>query len=378
MKFNEQEYKLLQEVKKFSETKVKKRAEEIDQRAEFPTDLVNEMINMGLFAMYIPKEYGGLGYSLSSLMETVRIISRYCASTSLILDVTVSLFAEPIIQFGSPELKSKYLPNIAKGHIGALAITEPNAGSDAVAIKTVAKKRGSSYVIDGSKTFITNGKEAKYYLVSAMTNPSLRHKGMSLFVVERNFPGVKIGAEFHKLGIRGSSTTEVIFENVEVPEENLLYKEGDGFRIEMETLNVGRIGIASQAIGISEGALSDIIDFVKTNPKIREYNQFKIADMVNKVMSAVRNYEAAVEYSESGKNSPTLSSVSKLSAGDNAVDVTTMALSILSLKAFELSYPTERRFREAKITQIYEGTNEIQRLVISRELIKNKENFLET
>jgi len=201
---------------------------------------------------------------------------------------------------------------------------------------------------------------------------------MSLFVVERNFPGVRIGAEFHKLGIRGSSTTEVIFENVEVPEENLLYKEGEGFRIEMETLNVGRIGIASQAIGISEGALKDIIEYVKTNPKIREYNQFKIADMINKVMSSVRNYEAAVEYSESGKNSPTLSSVSKLSAGDNAIDVTTTALSILGVKSFDSQYPTERRFREAKITQIYEGTNEIQRLVIARELIRNKESFLET
>lgn len=371
MKLNQEEQEIIKKISQFSESRVKERAEEIDMSGKFPSDLVNEMADMGLFSLYIPKEYGGQGKSLAALMEAVRIISRNCASTSLILDVTVSLFAEPIIQYGSERLKSKYLPNIAKGAIGALAITEPEAGSDAAAIKTIAKKEGNKFVINGTKTFITNGKEAKYYLVSAMTNPELKHKGMTMFVVERDFAGVKIGSVFHKLGIRGSSTTEVLLENVEVPEENVLAKTGDGFKIEMETLNVGRIGIAAQAIGISEGAVQDVMKFIQYHPKVKENFQFKLADMIQKLVSSIKDYEAAVEYTESGKTSPLLSSISKLTAGDNAVAITSMAVSLLGAKAFDFDYPSERRFREAKITQIYEGTNEIQRLVIARELIKN-------
>ncbi len=371
MRLNQEEQEIIKKVTEFSLSRVKERAEEIDISGKFPADLVKEMAEMGLFSLYIPKEYGGQGRSLASLMEAVRIISRNCASTSLVLDVTVSLFAEPIIQYGSEQLKSRYLPKIAKGAIGALAITEPEAGSDAAAIKTIAKRDGNKFVINGMKTFITNGKEAEYYLVSAMTNPELKHKGMTMFVIERNFPGVKIGSVFHKLGIRGSSTTEVLFENVEVPEENVLAKVGDGFKIEMETLNVGRIGIAAQAIGISEGAIHDVMEFVHNNPKVKENFQFKLADITQKLVSSIKDYESAIEYTESGKTSPLLSSVSKLTAGDNAVSITSTALSLLGTKAFDFEYPIERRYREAKITQIYEGTNEIQRLVIARELIKN-------
>lgn len=364
----------LREVEIFSKEKVRPRASSIDARGEFPEDLVDEMKIMGLFSMYIPVKYGGKGYSLESLMETIRIISRECASTSLILDVTVSLFAEPIIQFGSEFLKREYLGRVANGEIGALAITEPGTGSDAAAIKTVAKKVNGRYLINGTKTFITNGKEARFYLVSAMTDPQKKHKGMTMFVVDRENPGLSIGNEFKKMGVRGSSTTEVILNDVEVTDEYILGKEGEGFKIEMETLNVGRIGIASQAVGISEGAFNDLKKYVLANDgKIGEWFLFKMADIASDLQSSIKNLEEAINYSESGKNSPLLSSISKLTAGDSAVSITTRSLSLLGINALTDEFPVERRFREAKITQIYEGTNEIQRLIIGKEIAKGKD-----
>ncbi len=373
MILKEEEVNKLREVEIFSRQKVRPRASEIDAKGEFPIDLVDDMISMGLFSMYIPTKYGGMGYSLSSLMETIRVISRECASTSLILDVTVSLFAEPIIQFGSEFLKEKYLGKVAKGEIGALAITEPGTGSDAAAIKTTAKRVGKKYRINGTKTFITNGKEARFYLVSAMTDPTKKHKGMTMFVVDRDNPGLSIGNEFRKMGVRGSSTTEVILNDVEVDEEYVLGREGEGFKIEMETLNVGRIGIASQAVGISEGAFNDMKSYaIKNENKIREWFLFRMADIASDLQSSVKNLEEAIAYSESGKNSPLLSSISKLTAGDSAVSITSRVVSLLGVSALLEEYPVERRFREAKITQIYEGTNEIQRLIIGKEILKGK------
>jgi alkylation response protein AidB-like acyl-CoA dehydrogenase len=374
MILKEEEIRKLKEVERFSKEKVRLRASEIDRLGEFPNDLINDMISMGLFSMYIPTKYGGMGYSLSSLMEAVRIISRECASTSLILDVTVSLFAEPIIQFGSEFLKENYLGKVARGEIGALAITEPGTGSDAAAIKTIAKKENGKYRINGTKTFITNGKEARFYLVSAMTDPMKKHKGMTLFVVDRDNPGLSIGNEFRKMGVRGSSTTEVILNNVEVGEEYILGKEGEGFKIEMETLNVGRIGIASQAVGISEGAFNDMRNYAMENQEnIREWFLFRMADIASDLQSSIKNLEEAIAYSESGKNSPLLSSISKLTAGDSAVSITSRVLSLLGINSLSEEYPVERRFREAKITQIYEGTNEIQRLIIGKELLKGRD-----
>ncbi len=370
MMLKDEERLKLKEVEIFSRERVRPRASSIDRTGMFPSDLVDEMRQMGLFSMYIPKKYGGLGFSLRSLMEAVRIISRECASTSLILDVTVSLFAEPIIQFGSEFLKENYLKRVASGEIGALAITEPGTGSDAAAIKTRAIKKGNKYIIDGTKTFITNGKEARYYLVSAMTDPSKRHRGMTLFVVDRESPGLSIGNEFKKMGIRGSSTTEVILNGVEVSDEYVLGNEGEGFKIEMETLNVGRIGIASQAVGISEGAFNDVRNYGIEYNKSKEWFLFRMADIVSELQSSIKNLDEAINYSESGKNSPLLSSISKLTAGDAAVSITSKSISLLGLSAFTDKYPVERRFREAKITQIYEGTNEIQRLIIGKEIAK--------
>lgn len=371
MIFSGSESMMLESVKKFATEKVRPRASQIDEEGEFPIDLVDGMKNIGLFSSYVPKKYGGLGYSLSTLMESIRIISRQCGSTSLILDVTVSLFAEPIVQFGSEYLKEEYLAKVAKGSVGALAITEPGAGSDAVAIKTTAVERGNKFILNGGKTFITNGKEAEFYVVSAMTDPAKKHRGMTLFIVDRKSAGLTIGNEFRKMGIRGTSTTEVLLENVEVDKNHILGKEGEGFKIEMETLNVGRIGIASQALGISEGAFDDIHRFVQSRKdSLGEWFQFRLADIAAELRSSRTNFEDAVIASESGKNSPLLSSISKVTAGDSAVSITSKGISLLGVNSLKEEFPLERRYREAKITQIYEGTNEIQRLIIGKEIIK--------
>lgn len=371
MNLNPEESEKLAEIEEFATNKVRKSASRIDDHSSYPENLVKEMIRRGIFGMYIPREYGGEGFSLASLMQTVRIISRECASTSLILDVTVSLFAEPIMKYGSRFLKERYLPRVSRGEIGALAITEPGTGSDAASIKTVAKKEGRRYVIKGEKTFITNGKEARFYVVSAMTSPEKKHRGMTMFVVDRDAEGLSIGNEFRKMGIRGTSTTEVLLDNVTVGEDQAIGGINEGFRIEMETLNVGRIGIASQAIGISEGSINDVLRFGKeVDGRPKENFQFRIADMTNMLHSSVKGYEEAIEFSESGDNSPLLSSISKLRAGDSSVAITCEAVQLLGYFALTEEYPLERRFREAKITQIYEGTNEIQRLVIAKEIMK--------
>lgn len=361
----------LKDIEDFATSKIRKRASEVDSTSSFPTDLVKEMGDLGVFAIYIPREYGGLGLSLGTLMESIRIISRECGSTSLIPDVTVSLFGEPILKYGTEELKRKYLSRVAKGTIGALAITEPGAGSDAAAIKTTATRKGNGFILNGGKTFITNGAEAEFFLASAVTDKEKRHHGITLFALDKEMSGLSIGKEFKKMGIRGTSTTEVLLDNVEVGEEQIVGKFNEGFKIEMDTLNVGRIGIASQAIGISEGAIGDVLRFAEKHKGAqREGTSFRLADMVNLLHSSVAKYYESIENAEAGRDSTLLSSLSKLQAGDSAVKITEEAVELLGYQAFTDEYPTERRFREAKITQIYEGTNEIQRVIISREILR--------
>lgn len=365
------ELEKLEEVESFAVSKIRERAAEIDETSKYPTDLIAELTKIGVFSMYVPEEYGGLGFSLKPLMESIRIISRECASTALIPDVTVSLFGEPILKYGSEALKQKYLSRIAKGAIGALAITEPGAGSDAAAIKTTAKKRGSGYVLNGGKTFITNGDEAEFFLASAVTSPEKRHHGITLFAIDRETSGLSIGREFKKMGIRGTSTTEVLLDNVEIGDEQIVGELDEGFRVEMDTLDLGRIGIASQAIGISEGAVRDVISYSEQD-KSRQGGRmkFKLADMINDLHSSVTKYDQSIDLASKGKSATLLSSLSKLQAGDGAVKITEDAVGLLGYHALTEEYPTERRFREAKITQIYEGTNEIQRSIIAREILK--------
>ncbi|MEM1995776.1 MAG: acyl-CoA dehydrogenase family protein [Thermoplasmatales archaeon] len=372
MELDPKERQKLDEISKFARSEIREEAEMIDQDSRYPEKLIKKLVDIGLFGFYIPKEYGGFGFSLFSLMESIRIISRECGSTALVPDVTVSLFGEPIIRYGSDFLKKKYLHRIARGSIGALAITEPGAGSDAAGIKTQARRTDGGYILNGTKTFITNGLQAEFFIVSAMTDSSKKHSGMTLFVVDRDTNGLSIGREFAKMGIRGTSTTEVILENVEVSDSQVLGQVNSGFRIEMETLDVGRIGIAAQAIGISEGALMDVLRYVRsTGSTLNEGYRFLLADMVNQLHSSVTKFYQAVDQVMEMKESTLSSSLSKLQAGDTAVSITEKAMEILGYNAFTSEYPVERRFREAKITQIYEGTNEIQRVIISREVLRN-------
>ncbi|MEM0128076.1 MAG: acyl-CoA dehydrogenase family protein [Thermoplasmatales archaeon] len=371
MEFNTTELQKLEEISRLATSEIRNEAEEIDENSRYPSELVKKLVNIGLFAFYIPREYGGFGFSLGSLMESIRIISRECGSTSLIPDVTVSLSGEPIMKYGSEFLKNKYLGKIARGSIGALAITEPGAGSDAAGIRTLAERRNGKYLINGTKTFITNGLQAEFFVVSALTDSKRKHYGMTLFVVDKNSDGLSIGREFTKMGIRGTSTTEVLLENVEVEENQVLGQINDGFRIEMETLDVGRIGIASQAVGISEGAVGDVLRYVRDKGiALNEQHRFTLADMVNQLHSSVTKFHQAVDFVMREKDATLMSSLSKLQAGDSAVGITEKAIEILGHYAFTREYPAERRFREAKITQIYEGTNEIQRIIISREVLR--------
>ncbi|MEM3318136.1 MAG: acyl-CoA dehydrogenase family protein, partial [Thermoplasmatales archaeon] len=294
MELNPKERQKLDEISKFARSEIREEAEMIDQDSRYPEKLIKKLVDIGLFGFYIPKEYGGFGFSLFSLMESIRIISRECGSTALVPDVTVSLFGEPIIRYGSDFLKKKYLHRIARGSIGALAITEPGAGSDAAGIKTQARRTDGGYILNGTKTFITNGLQAEFFIVSAMTDSSKKHSGMTLFVVDRDTNGLSIGREFAKMGIRGTSTTEVILENVEVSDSQVLGPVNSGFRIEMETLDVGRIGIAAQAIGISEGALMDVLRYVRsTGSTLNEGYRFLLADMVNQLHSSVTKFYQA-------------------------------------------------------------------------------------
>jgi alkylation response protein AidB-like acyl-CoA dehydrogenase len=372
MSLGTSEQEKIREIEEFAVSRVRRRASEVDETSSYPEDLVREMSKIGIFAMYVPREYGGLGFSLNAMMEAIRVISRECASTSLIPDVTVSLFGEPILKYGNKFLKERYLSRVAKGSIGALAITEPGTGSDAAAIKSTAKRVGNKFVINGGKTFITNGNEAEFFVVSALTSPEKKHSGITLFVLDREMDGLSIGKEFAKMGIRGTSTTEVLMNEVEVGEEQVIGRIDDGFRLEMETLNLGRIGISSQAIGISEGAIRDVMRYIEDfKVKVRENMRFRLADMVGLLHSSISKHKEAINYSDSGKDATLLSSLSKVQAGDSAVEITSNAVEMLGYQAMTVEYPAERRFREAKITQIYEGTNEIQRMIISREILKS-------
>ena len=280
--------------------------------------------------------------------------------------------------FGSEDLKSRYLNKVAKGSIGGLALTEPGSGSDAASIKTQAVKKGKNYVINGSKIFISNGRLAEFYVVDVVTDPSKGYRGISTFVVDSDTPGLEISRDIHKMGIRGSSTVELVFNNVEVPEENIVGHLNGGFRVVMETLDAGRIGIASQALGIAEGAFEEAIAYIKERKQfgqtISSFQgiEFMIADMGTKIEASRQLIYAATEAWEKHGDSVRLSSMAKLFASDMAMSVTTDCLQLFGGYGYTTDFDAERHMRDAKITQIYEGTNQIQRVIISREILRNQ------
>ncbi len=373
---NEDEQLIMQTVRDFAREQVAPRAAEIDRTGAFPHDLVKQMGELGLMGVCLPDEYGGAGQSYVLFAMIVEELCKACASTGLIMDVNISLCAEPILLFGDEEQKHRFLTPLASGEkLGALAITEPEAGSDAAGIKTTAVRQGECYVLNGSKIFITNGGVADTYVCTAVTDREKGHKGITDFIVEKGMPGLSFGAPLHKMGINGSATTEVFFDNVRVPVANRLGAEGMGFKITMDTLDGGRVGIAAQAVGIAQSALDDALAYIEQRKqfgkKISEFQaiQFMVADMATEIEAArLLTLQAAALRD---KNIPCAreSAMAKLFAGDVAVKVATDALQLFGGYGYIKEYPAERHLRDAKITQIYEGTQQIQRMVIARSIL---------
>ncbi|MGW6297956.1 acyl-CoA dehydrogenase [Peribacillus butanolivorans] len=376
-KLTEEHEMIRKMVRDFAQNEVAPSAAERDEEERFDREIFDKMAELGLTGIPWPEEYGGIGSDYLTYCIAIEELSRVCASTGVTLSAHTSLAGWPIYKFGSEEQKQKYLRPMAQGEkIGAYGLTEPSSGSDAGGMRTTAKLVGDEYIINGSKIFITNGGIADTYVVFALTDPESKQKGTSAFIIEKDFPGFSVGKKEKKLGIRSSPTTEIIFDECRVPKENLLGKEGEGFKIAMMTLDGGRNGIAAQAVGIAQGALDAAVDYAKERVQFgkpisaQQGIGFKLADMATGVeASRLLTYQAAWLESEGlpyGKES----AMSKLFAGDTAMKVTTEAVQVFGGYGYTKDYPVERYMRDAKITQIYEGTQEIQKLVISRMITK--------
>ncbi|OAH57612.1 MULTISPECIES: acyl-CoA dehydrogenase [Bacillaceae] len=365
-------------VRDFAKKEVAPTADERDEEERFDMEIFRQMAELGLTGIPWPEEYGGIGSDYISYCIAVEELSRVCASTGVTLSAHTSLAGWPVFKFGTEEQKQKYLKPMAQGEkIGAYGLTEPGSGSDAGGMKTTARLEGNDYILNGSKIFITNGGIADTYIVFALTDPSSGKYGITSFIVEKDFPGFSVGKKERKLGIRSSPTTEIIFEDCRVPKENILGKEGEGFKIAMMTLDGGRNGIAAQAVGIAQGAMDTAIWYAKERKQfgksiaVNQGISFKLADMAIAIeASRLLTYQAAWLESN-GFPYGKASAMSKLLAGDTAMKVTTEAVQILGGYGYTKDYPVERYMRDAKITQIYEGTQEIQRLVIAGYLIKD-------
>ncbi len=376
-RLTEEQEMLRKMIREFAENQVAPTAAERDEEERFDREIFEQMAELGLTGIPWPEKYGGAGADYLSYVIAVEELSRVDASIGVTLSAHVSLASWPIYKFGTEEQKQKFLRPLAEGKkLGAYCLTEPGSGSDSAGMRTTAVKDGDHYVLNGSKIFITNGGEAEIYIVFAVTDPALKHKGITAFIVEKDTPGFSIGKKEKKLGIRSSTTTEVIFDNCRVPAENLLGEEGQGFKIAMMTLDGGRNGIAAQALGIAQGAFDHALAYAKERNQFGkpiaalQAIQFKLADMATKIEAArLLTYQAAW-LEDHGLPYGKASAMSKVFAGDIAMEVTTEAVQIFGGYGYTREYPVERFMRDAKITQIYEGTNEIQRVVISNYLLK--------
>ncbi|QAS53278.1 acyl-CoA dehydrogenase [Halobacillus litoralis] len=373
----EEQEMLRKMVRDFAKNEVEPTAAERDEEERFDREIFDKMAELGLTGIPWPEEYGGIGSDFVSYVIAVEELSRVCASTGVTLSAHISLASWPIYKFGSEDQKKKYLTQLASGEkLGAYALSEPGAGSDVSSMRTQAKPNGDHYVLNGSKVWITNGGVADIYIIFAKTDPEQGSRGISAFIVEKDTPGFSTGKKEKKLGIRSSPTTELIFEDCKIPKENLLGEEGQGFKVAMMTLDGGRNGIAAQAVGIAQGALDESISYSKEREQFGkpianlQGISFKIADMATEIeASRLLTYQAAYLESEGLPYSKS-SAMAKLFAGDTAMKVTTEAVQVHGGYGYTKDYPVERYMRDAKITQIYEGTQEIQRLVIGRMMTK--------
>ena len=361
----------------FAEKDVKPLAAEVDEDERFPRENVETMKACKMLGIPYPREYGGAGADYLSYILAVEELSKKCGTTGVVLSAHTSLGTWPIFAFGTEEQKQKYLPDLCTGEkLAAFGLTEPNAGTDAAGQQTTAVKDGEDYILNGTKIFITNAGEADVYIIFAMTDKTKGNHGISAFIVEKGMPGFTVGQHEKKLGIRGSATSELIFNNVRLSKDHLLGQEGKGFKIAMMTLDGGRIGIAAQALGIAQGAIDEVVPYVKSRKQFGraiskfQNTQFQLADMQTKVDAARwLVYDAACKKQE-GKPYSVEAAKAKLFASEVAMEVTTKAIQLMGGYGYTRDYPVERMFRDAKITEIYEGTSEVQRMVIAGAMLK--------
>ena len=362
--------------REFAETEVKPLAEELDEEERFPMETVEKMAKLGMMGIYFPKQYGGAGGDVLSYAMCVEELAKVCGTTAVVVSAHTSLCCAPIFENGTEEQKMKYLPDLCSGKkIGAFGLTEPGAGTDASGQQTTAvKNENGDYVLNGSKCFITNGNVASTFVVFAMTDKSKGNHGISAFIVESTFPGFSTGKHEKKMGIRGSSTCDLIFEDCIVPKENLLGKVGKGFSIAMKTLDGGRVGIASQALGIAQGAMDETVKYVKERKQFGrtigqfQNTQFQLADLDTKIEAARLLVRAAAFKKDQKLPFSVDAARAKLFAAETAMEVTTKAVQFHGGYGYTREYPVERMMRDAKITEIYEGTSEVQRMVIASNL----------
>ena len=366
-----------QMVSEFALNEVKPLAAEIDVTERFPSETVEKMAKYNMMGIPIATKYGGAGGDNLSYIMAVEELSKACATTGVILSAHTSLCAGPIDAFGTEDQKMKYLVPLATGEkLGAFGLTEPNAGTDASGQQTTATLDGDNYILNGSKIFITNGGVADTFVVFAMTDKTKGTRGITAFIVEKDFPGFSIGKHEDKLGIRASSTTELVFENCIVPKENMLGKEGRGFGIAMKTLDGGRIGVAAQALGIAEGALEEATKYMKERKQFGkplaafQGLQWMVAELDVKIEATKLMVYKAAFNKDNGLSYTVEAARAKLFAAETAMEVTTKAVQIFGGYGYTKEYPLERMMRDAKITEIYEGTSEVQKMVIAGNLLK--------
>ena len=369
---SEEHIQLQQTFREFAENEVKPLAKELDETERFPTETVQKMAEMGMMGLPIPEELGGSGVDQLGYVLAVEELSKVCATTGIILSAHTSLCCWPIMTFGTEEQKEKYLKPLASGQkLGAFALTEPSAGTDASMQKSTAVLDGDRYILNGNKVFITNAGAADVFIVFAMTDKEQGTRGITAFILERDMPGFTMGKPENKMGLRASSTCELVFDNVRVPVENRLGAEGKGFKIAMATLDGGRIGVGAQAVGIAQGAIDEAVKFTKERiqfgRRISQFQntQFTLADMQTRTDAARMLVWRAAAAEQEGQPYTHLAAMAKLFASETASYVTNRAVQLCGGYGYTKDYPVERMMRDAKVTEIYEGTSEVQRMVIS-------------
>ena len=376
---NDEQLMIQAMVREFARKVLVTTAAERDRSKAFPAENLKKMGELGLMGMMVPMEYGGEGADTLGYVAALAEVAYACAATAVVMSVHNSIVCESILRFGTEDQKQKYLKPLATGRrIGAFALTEPHAGSDPVSQSTTAVRDKKTYIINGSKRFTTTGKNSGLVIVTAKTDEGQRHKGISAFLVEKNTPGLVVGREEEKMGLRASDTTDLIFEDCRVPEENRLGREGDGFKIAMTALDGGRIGIAAQSVGVAQAALDATVKYVKQREQFgRKISKFQglrwtIADMATEIEAARQLMYVAAAMKDRGEKFTAQASMAKLFASEMVNRVTAKAIQLHGGYGFTQDYPVERYYRDARVFTIYEGTSEIQRVVISNEILKDR------